>query len=317
MRCFLLWFTISGITCVAQPEQPSKRAHHEIFYNDETKAVYLAGGSTPEDGGSSTRFFNDLWQLNDGKWIKVAEGGRKYSGFKVAFNTKEKRLYSLGGFSEDNKTHGDLRVLNAKGEWELIAANDETAVSEPGFVYDAHRDRMVSFGGSPGQGSVNGTTREWDGKSWQLFEGVQPEGRQAFGMVYDSQRKRTILYGGINGKGELFRDGIWEYDGKVWKNIGAQNGPGPRMAFGYTYDSKRGQMIIYGGAGVDGMKGDTWAWNGKEWTKLNEEGPAARMMGYLTYDIHNDRVVLFGGRLSWPNDSNETWQWDGRSWTKL
>jgi hypothetical protein len=77
---------------------------------------------------------------------------------------------------------------------------------------------------------------------------------------------------------------------------------------GVAYDSKRGQVIIFGGVGSDGFLGDTWSWNGSEWRKLAETGPEPRGMGYLAYDQQRDRVVCFGGRKRWPDgDLNDTW----------
>ena len=40
-------------------------------------------------------------------------------------------------------------------------------------------------------------------------------------------------------------------------------------------------------------------------------------MGYLAYDKERKKVVLFGGRLGWPNDTNDTWEWDGNKWNEL
>jgi hypothetical protein len=190
--------------------------------------------------------------------------------------------------------------------------------TEAGFVYDAARDRVIAFGGSASRNEVHQTVWEWDGSNWQKFNGTQPEGRQGFVMVYDSKRKKTILYGGMDAVGKKFEDGIWEFDGKEWKNIRPAVSPGPRMSPGYTYDSKRGLLIITGGIGKEGNSmTDTWGWDGTAWKKLSETGPPARMMGYMAYDKDRDRVVLFGGRFGWPNDADDTWEWDGTSWKNI
>jgi hypothetical protein len=89
------------------------------------------------------------------------------------------------------------------------------------------------------------------------------------------------------------------------------------MAMGYAYDSKNGSLVIFGGSSSTGILGDTWAWDGKQWKQLATEGPAPRMMGYLAYDKKRNTVVLFGGRLGWPNDANDTWEWDGAKWRKI
>lgn len=40
-------------------------------------------------------------------------------------------------------------------------------------------------------------------------------------------------------------------------------------------------------------------------------------MGYMAYDPRRDRIVLFGGRLGWPNDSADTWEFDGERWQQV
>lgn len=72
--------------------------------------------------------------------------------------------------------------------------------------------------------------------------------------------------------------------------------------------------MLFGGVSSNGFINDTWTWDGTEWEKLSETGPAKRAMGYIAYDKQGDRVVLFGGRLGWPNDINDTWEWDGKEW---
>jgi len=137
-------------------------------------------------------------------------------------------------------------------------------------------------------------------------------------MVYDTHRKKTVLLGGTDGSGTKFND-IWEFDGTKWDSITVTGAnPGPRMASGFAYDSKRYLLVVFSGYSTDGrITNDTWGWNGKEWKLLAEKGPSPRAMGYMAYDKKRDRIVLFGGRLGWPNDANDTWEWDGSSWKEF
>ena len=61
------------------------------------------------------------------------------------------------------------------------------------------------------------------------------------------------------------------------------------MAFAMVFDSARKKTIAYGGTGA------------QPGTLLGED---------------RERVVLFGGRLGWPNDANDTWEWDGSAWAE-
>ncbi|HMI80133.1 MAG TPA: hypothetical protein VK484_15145, partial [Ferruginibacter sp.] len=289
----------------------------QVFYHDANKAVMMTGGSTPLDGGNSSRFFNDLWSFDGRSWKMIGNAGDERSGIAIAFDTKRNKLYSYGGFSGDNASHAELRVL-VNGKWETLTDIPEMKASEPGLVYDSHRDKLIAFGGSAGRGLANNITWEWDGVTWKKFEGPGPEARQGFAMVYDTRRKKTVLYGG---GGADFNQSVpftdtWEFDGTAWTKI-TKPGPGKRLSSGFAYDEKRGLLVLFGGLGKGGFLHDTWGWDGNEWKMLSDAGPSKRAMGYMAYDKNRDRIVLFGGRLGWPNDANDTWEWDGMQWTEV
>jgi hypothetical protein len=293
---------------------PPLRGHHALVYDEANKTVLLTAGSTPVDGGSSFTFYNDCWSFSGKEWKSLGQSGDERSGIGLAYDSKRKKIFSFGGF-RNNQSLSDLRMLEGN-TWKTIADLPEMKAAEPGFVYDAERDRLVAFGGSPGQRVANTDTWEWDGNAWKKFAGTGPGGRMGFAMVYDSKRKKTVVYGGMGATpGQRLRD-TWEFDGTSWTKI-SEVGPPQFLAAGYTYDSKRGLFVIFGGGTGDGISGETWAWDGKEWKQLATTGPAARMMGYMAYDKDRDRIVLFGGRLTWPNDVNDTWEWDGRTWTEV
>jgi hypothetical protein len=62
---------------------------------------------------------------------------------------------------------------------------------------------------------------------------------------------------------------------------------------------------------------DTWAWDGKTWTRVATEGPPARIQFAMGYDSSRDRVVLFGGVNDKPQRVlNDVWEFDGTKWTQ-
>jgi tetratricopeptide (TPR) repeat protein len=297
------------------PASPHVRAHHELVYDEAKKKVMLTAGSTPLDSGNSFKLFNDIWLFEGTKWRLSGYASNERSGIRMAYDTKRDKLFSFGGYPE--RYAAEFRIFE-NGQWRILSNNAEMRAAEPGFVYDADRDKLIAFGGSVQRGVVNNVTWEWDGYSWKKFEGDGPGGRAAFAMVYDLKRKKTVLFGGSDGDGKKFSDDIWEFDGITWKQIvNKGKGPGSRISPGYAYDSKRGLLIIFGGLDNQGMKGDTWSWNGKEWKMLADKGPSARAMGYMAYDKARDKIVLFGGRLGWPNDAADTWEWDGKEWKQV
>lgn len=293
---------------------PHKRAHHEVVFDGTTNSILLIGGSTPLNGGQSYKFFNDIWQLDGSKWLKKWHAGDERSGIRTAFHTKEKKLYSFGGFTPDNKTSGQLRVLE-NGDWKILADIDEMKAAEAGFVYDEARNKLFAFISGADREATTGQTWEWSGAGWKKLKVNNPPALQAFVMVYDAARQRTVLFGGIGNDQKLSND-TWEFDGKAWKRI-STDGPGARMAAGGAFDAARSMVVIFGGNTTDGPGADTWGWNGKVWKKLADGGPSPRMMGQMAYDPTCQKIILFGGREEWPNDVNDTWAWDGTKWTEI
>ena len=62
--------------------------------------------------------------------------------------------------------------------------------------------------------------------------------------------------------------------------------------------------------------GDTWSWNGEDWTQLDDTGPSARSAHAMVFHSARGRAVLFGGNAL-TGFLNDTWEWDGQAWTQL
>ena len=62
-----------------------------------------------------------------------------------------------------------------------------------------------------------------------------------------------------------------------------------------AYDAARQRVVLFGGFG-GGHLGDTWEWNGTNWTQLTPStSPTARNAHAMAYDAARQRVVLLGG----------------------
>jgi hypothetical protein len=82
---------------------------------------------------------------------------------------------------------------------------------------------------------------------------------------------------------------------------------------GMTYDAARGEVVLFGGTDDDDL-GDTWTWDGTDWTQRTPaHHPSARFGMGMTYDSARSEVVLFGGAVAGGDD---TWTWDGTDWTQ-
>jgi hypothetical protein len=84
-----------------------------------------------------------------------------------------------------------------------------------------------------------------------------------------------------------------------------------------AYDSVRKQVVLFGGQGQGGTQlGDTWTYDGTNWTKRSLAGaPSPRLGMAMAFDSSRGVVVLFGGRTT-DQRMNDTWEWDGATWTQ-
>ena len=93
--------------------------------------------------------------------------------------------------------------------------------------------------------------------------------------------------------------------------------PCVKLTQGRFAESAATEMVIFGGMTKNGLVNDTWGWDRKTWHLLATSGPSKCAMGYMAFDKNLSRVILFGGRLGWPNDANDTWEWDGKNWSEV
>jgi hypothetical protein len=77
-------------------------------------------------------------------------------------------------------------------------------------------------------------------------------------------------------------------------------------------------VLVFGGHTAAAELGDTWMWNGEDWTQVADGGPE-RINHAMAFDAMRGRVVLFGGAANFPSTLqvlNDTWKWAGQDWTQ-
>jgi hypothetical protein len=120
------------------------------------------------------------------------------------------------------------------------------------------------------------------------------------------------LFAGAFGSGDT-----WEWDGTNWTQALPATQPPVRQQTAMAFDAQRGVCLLFGGwDGNVGLRfGDTWEWNGINWTqRLPATQPAPRTGHALVYDAARARIAMFGGSTG-GGESAETWLWDGVNWT--
>ncbi|MCR9243760.1 MAG: kelch repeat-containing protein, partial [bacterium] len=82
-----------------------------------------------------------------------------------------------------------------------------------------------------------------------------------------------------------------------------------------------GQIVMFGGqtdpasaVSAPAPLGDTWIWQGGEWSRHKQSGGPQRRNAAAMCRGPNGTLVLFGG-LNAGQVLNDTWTWDGQKWT--
>jgi hypothetical protein len=254
---------------------------------------------------------------------------------KMAFDESTGTGVLFGGRGLDDPATGlahgvDETWLWVRDQWvQQYPANHPSARSSHAMVYDSKRARVLLFGGRAeatvlrGQFNLLNDLWAWQNGDWhQLETGTAPPTRQYADMAYDRVRDRVVLFGGYryaaDGKTIEPLYDTWEFDGTSWSEVqAAASGPKvdkPLLA----YDVSRKETIL---VGIDAeFKTLMYRWDpaAKTWGKITPETlPPCVHESTLSYQTHNQTLVLTGGLCADSAQSDEVWQWDGTTWTKI
>jgi hypothetical protein len=181
------------------------------------------------------------------------------------------------------------------------------------MVYDAGRRRVLLFGGFGPQNPL-GDTWEWDGSVWTQTADTGPSPRASSGIAYDEVRDRVVLFGGSGATSRLAD--TWEWNGDEWTQV-ADTGPSARKSVGMVFHAALQRVILVGGFPENQPQpssalGDTWQWDGLEWTQIADTGPRLGDAG-ACYDPARKCVVVFGGSYEGQYRA-DTWEFQDGIW---
>jgi hypothetical protein len=152
----------------------------------------------------------------------------------------------------------------------------------------------------------------WNGTNWsQLPNPTVPTGFASAptSIAYDTARNFILFFGHVNGTPTT-----WTYDGTTWRKAASTSGSAS-PTFSMATDDRKSDVILFG------EQGDTWIWDGSQWTAQNPaHSPSARSGASMTYDSVHGLVVLFGGAAGTGEnlkELNDVWTWNGTDWTQV
>ena len=98
--------------------------------------------------------------------------------------------------------------------------------------------------------------------------------------------------------------------------------PPARCCAAIGFDPETHQVVMFGGLGVTGTRGDTWIWNGSYWLRPRlSVAPVTRSGASMIFDPKLHALVMVGGgsNATGPEvqpDLNATWLWAGTGWER-
>ena len=248
---------------------------------------------------------SDTWLWDGHAWTHpVLTGSQPQNPAGMVFDTR--RNVAVLFCTTDSQLPGNTWEWNGSS-WRLVSTNGLTSRTSFGMAYDSKRGRTVAFGGNYGlDGPEPAWTWEWDGVSWSVVATNGLPRRDFPTAAFDERHGVTILFGGRADQTidyPLLQD-TWAWDGSVWTQVGT-TGPA-RESHAMIYDSVRGRILLFAGdngannpPGTTGL-GDTWEWDGSQWSLSIGTGIPLRYDAGMAYDIANRVAVVFGGRVRNP-----------------
>jgi hypothetical protein len=289
--------------------QPPPRQYHTLAYDPlRSEVVLFAGEHTDSQSGK----YNDTWTWDGQEWRMRDGEPRGRGSHGMAYDPLRQRTVLFGG----GVRFGEWETWEHDGDrWRLLPVTTGPELrSGHRMLYHESIGQTFLFGGRISNTYLNDNWL-WNGQVWtQLLPQSSPSPRYHPAMAYDSDRDVVVLFGGENSS-TYFGD-TWEFANGNWISR-SNTGPTPRDRAHMVYDPVRRRMVLFGGFNLTERElGDTWTWNGIQWTQLPVSGPVARLAGTFVWDGSQQVGLLVGG----DSDRGSTrypWIWNGSSWREL
>ncbi len=237
------------------------------------------------------------------------------------FDPSSGKIVLFGG-SNNGSSLGDTWIFDVKNNsWSQLTPTSSPSPREAAMmVFDESSGLIILFGGSNNGTSLNDT---WSfdilANMWtELTPPSSPSARYGGSMSFAPSNGQLILFGGYNGT-TYFND-TWAFNAhdnaNTWTNLTPSDPPSSRLGACMAFNPCSGQMILFGGNGLNGSLNDTWAFNANDnantWTKLNPPtSPAARYNATMAFNSSNGLMILFGGSGN-GGLLNDTWEFDAK-----
>jgi hypothetical protein len=283
---------------------PSPRGEFGLAFDGRRGMTVLVGGA--QNLGFND-VFRETWEWNGQSWTLASTGGpTRRCDNAVGYDSTREVVVSFGGY--DGTFLRDTWEWNGQ-TWVQKSSTGPTARADSSMSFEQTDGVMILFGGLAGS-LIRQDTWRWSGTDWTpLTPATIPPSRWIQRTAYDAARDEIVMFGGRSGS-QVLGD-MWAWTGADWSQRTPPTLPPARYGNAVAYDSHRQAVVVFGGqTGFNfgtGVLGDTWEWNGTDWSELAVSGPSARSFVKMVYDQRRRKIVLFGG-YDGAQFVNDTWE---------
>jgi N-acetylneuraminic acid mutarotase len=251
---------------------PPARTDASMAYDSGRGLCMLFGGDDWPNGEEVC--FNDLWAYDAAlnTWTELDPPGEVPSGRRgqaMVYDSASDQLILFGGALQGGVLQNDTWAYDlVANTWTKVDPAGEVPTAREAHVmaYDPGAAKVVLFGGYGAQRARDPSLNDtWayaaETSTWTELVpcGRVPSPRRWASLVYDARAGQVLLAGGEN-LGDDLGD-LWTLDSaaNLWADTGAKGRlPSWHSGHAMVYDSRRDQLILFGGASDHGPANDTW-----------------------------------------------------------
>jgi len=284
-----------------------------LFDTSRGHVVMLAGKS------GTNNYRTDIAEWDGAAWLPQTPNFPFYfgDGPSMAYDTTRRLLVAISSITSTESTfvRRDSSPSFVSPFAGLITPSPRDHAAA---AYDPTQGRIVMFGGwfSQSFSPVPTETWEWDGSRWSMTPISDPNFKPRYrpALTY-SNHDGIVLTGATD---NLDAADLWKWNGatKVWTQIAPGNPLlGFKWAAGFTYDSVRDRLILYGSAfDVPDAEANTFEWDGA-WTPAPASAGGRHNFG-MVYDPVRQRTLAVGGHNS-SQMAMQAFEYDGAAWASI
>lgn len=297
---------------------PDGRSAHAAIYDARRDRLVVYGGYCADSCGA-------VWALSFSgtpTWSCLTPadtGPGQRTGARAVYDPVGDRMIVFGGYSYETKSlTNDVWALSLSGTpaWTKLqpAGTPPRARTEGAVVYDAHRQRLVLFGGSDSSDPYDiacgdvWTLSLGDSLVWTELRpaGDPPPARYACATAYDPVADRMIVFGGLDSLyyGGAVHSETWALqfgDSPTWMPVTTPaSSPSGRASARAVYDEARQRFVMYGGD-----NSDLWTLPSQgpaAWTRLEageRSAPYPTFLQAAAFDSARSRMLVSGGEYTY------------------